>query len=257
MMIYFASDVHLGAGGDAMARAVERRFVAWLDDAACDAEAIFLVGDIFDFWFEYRRVVPKGFVRTLGKLAELTDRGIRVVFFTGNHDMWVGDYLSRECGIEIHTGPQLMTLAGRQVFVAHGDNLNIDGQPMLKLLNRTFRSRTMKRLFSWGLHPDLALKFGHWWSGKSRKGHCRADEKARREGTGGGFDASLTEPLIAYAREYAATHAVDHFVFGHMHFARDFREGALHVVNLGCWEKNPAVAVLDDRGELTLKKLDA
>ena len=92
-MYYFASDIHLGAGDAATARAVERRFVARLDDAARDAEAIFLVGDIFDFWFEYRRVVPKGFVRTLGKLAELTDRGVRVVFFTGNHDMWVGDFL--------------------------------------------------------------------------------------------------------------------------------------------------------------------
>ena len=92
-MIYFASDVHLGGGIPQEARATERKFVAWLDMAARDAEAIFLVGDIFDFWFEYRRVVPQGFVRTLGKLAELTDRGIRVVLFTGNHDMWVGDYL--------------------------------------------------------------------------------------------------------------------------------------------------------------------
>ena len=232
MMIYFASDVHLGAGGDAAAREVEQRFVAWLDAAARDAEAIFLVGDIFDFWFEYRRVVPKGFVRTLGKLAELTDRGIRVVFFTGNHDMWVGDYLTRECGMEIYTSPQLLTLHGRRVFVAHGDNMKIDGQPLLKLLNSGFRSRTLKWLFSWGLHPDWALKFGHWWSGKSRKGHDAADEKARREGTEGGFDASLTEPLIEYAREYAAGHDVDHFVFGHMHFPRDLRDGALHVVNL-------------------------
>ena len=256
-MIYFASDVHLGAGDEAAARRVERRFVAWLDAAARDAEAIFLVGDIFDFWFEYRRVVPKGFVRTLGKLAELTDRGIRVVFFTGNHDMWVGDYLARECGVEIHTVPCEMTLGASRVFIAHGDNMKIDGQPLLKLLNSGFRSRTLKWLFSWGLHPDWALKFGHWWSGKSRKGHDAADEKARREGTEGGFDASLTEPLIEYAREYAAGHDVDHFVFGHMHFARDFRDGSLHVVNLGGWEKDPAYAVLDDRGEMTLKYLDA
>ena len=161
-MIYFASDIHLGAGSEEAARATERLFVRWLDEAARDAEAIFLVGDIFDFWFEYKRVVPKGFVRTLGKLAELTDRGIRVVFFTGNHDMWVTDYLTRECGVEICTAPQLMTLAGRRIFIAHGDNMRIDGQPMLKLLNRIFRSRTLRVLFSWGLHPDLALKFGHW-----------------------------------------------------------------------------------------------
>ena len=111
-MYYFASDIHLGAGGEAFAQQTERRFVRWLDDAAQDAEAIFLVGDVFDFWFEYRGVVPKGFVRTLGKLAELTDRGIRVVFFTGNHDMWVGDYLARECGVEIYTSPQHFRLNG-------------------------------------------------------------------------------------------------------------------------------------------------
>lgn len=244
-MYYFASDIHLGAGGDAQAKQTERRFVGWLDDVARDAEAIFLVGDVFDFWFEYRGVVPKGFVRTLGKLAELTDRGVRVVFFTGNHDMWVGEYLARECGIEIYTSPQQFCLNGRHVFVAHGDNMNIDGQPMLKFLNTVFRSRTLRWLFSWLVHPDLAMRFGHWWSGKSRKSHNAA----------GGFDASLTEPLIEYARRYAATHEVDHFVFGHMHFPRDFREGGLHVVNLGCWEKRPAYAVLDASGEMTLKIL--
>lgn len=254
-MYYFASDIHLGAGDEHSARRLERRFVAWLDAAARDAEAIFLVGDVFDFWFEYRRVVPKGFVRTLGKIAELTDRGIRVVFFTGNHDMWVTEYLARECGMEIRTTPQVLTLAGRRVFIAHGDNMRIDGQPMLKLLNRIFRSRRLRRLFSWGVHPDLAMKFGRWWSGKSRKKHETADRKAAENGRKGGFDASLTEPLIDYAREYASTHEVDHFVFGHMHFPRDFREGPLHVVNLGCWEKNPAYAVLDAAGEMTLKSL--
>ena len=124
-MYYFASDIHLGAGDEAFARETERRFVAWLDEAAQDAEAIFLVGDVFDFWFEYGRVVPKGFVRTLGKLAELTDRGIRVVFFTGNHDMWVTDYLTRECGVEIRTFPEVLLLGGQRVFVAHGDNMRI------------------------------------------------------------------------------------------------------------------------------------
>ena len=236
------------------ARAVERRFVAWLDDAARDAEAIFLVGDIFDFWFEYRRVVPKGFVRTLGKLAELTDRGVRVVFFTGNHDMWVGDYLARECGLEIHTSPEVMTLSGKKVFIAHGDNMKIDGQPMLKFLNRIFRSRTLRWLFSWGVHPDWALRFGHWWSGRSRKGH--GEEAARGASLTEPYTGSSephTEPLVEYAREYSRTHAVDLFVFGHMHFPRDCREGRLHVVNLGCWAENPSYAVLDAAGELTLK----
>ena len=215
-MYYFASDIHLGAGDAATARAVERRFVAWLDDAARDAEAIFLVGDIFDFWFEYRRVVPKGFVRTLGKLAELT--------------------------------------SGKKVFIAHGDNMKIDGQPMLKFLNRIFRSRTLRWLFSWGVHPDWALRFGHWWSGRSRKGH--GEEAARGASLTEPYTGSSephTEPLVEYAREYSRTHAVDLFVFGHMHFPRDCREGRLHVVNLGCWAENPSYAVLDAAGELTLK----
>lgn len=256
-MYYFASDIHLGAGGAESSRAVERRFVAWLDAAARDAEAIFLVGDIFDFWFEYRRVVPKGFVRTLGKLSELTDRGVRVVFFTGNHDMWVGDYLARECGLEIHTSPEVMTLAGRKVFIAHGDNMNIDGQPMLKLLNRVFRSRTLRWLFSWGVHPDWALRFGHWWSGRSRKRHEASGESHAgvKEPYTGPQAERHTEPLIDYARRYAATHAVDHFVFGHMHFPRDYRDGGLHVVNLGCWAENPSYAVLDGTGEMTLRML--
>ena len=214
----------------------------------------FLVGDLFDFWFEYREVVPKGFVRTLGKLAELTDRGVRVVFFTGNHDMWVGDYLARECGLEIHTSPEVMTLSGKKVFIAHGDNMKIDGQPMLKFLNRIFRSRTLRWLFSWGVHPDWALRFGHWWSGRSRKGH--GEEAARGASLTEPYTGSSephTEPLVEYAREYSRTHAVDLFVFGHMHFPRDCREGRLHVVNLGCWAENPSYAVLDAAGELTLK----
>lgn len=246
MSVYFASDVHLGSGDAATARAVEQRFVAWLDYAAHDAEAIFLVGDIFDFWFEYRHVVPQGFVRTLGKIAELTDRGIRVVLLTGNHDMWVGDYLSRECGMEIYTAPQLLTLAGQQLYVAHGDNMQIEGRPLLRLMNGVFRSRVLRWLFSWGVHPDLAMKFGRWWSGKSRKAH----------GTEEALDEKHTEPLIRYARNYAASHHVDHFVFGHMHIARDYREEGLHTVHMGAWDTAPTYAVLNDTGSLTLERFD-
>ena len=107
-MYYFASDILLGAGGPAAARAVEKRFVAWLDEVSRDADAVLILGDLFDFWFEYKRVVPKGFVRVLGKLCELTDRGIRVVFMTGNHDMWVRDYFEAECGVEVYTSPRIM-----------------------------------------------------------------------------------------------------------------------------------------------------
>ena len=242
-MHYFASDIHLGAGSDAEARATERRFIAWLDRAAADAETIVLAGDLFDFWFEYRRVVPKGFVRTLGKLAELTDRGIRILFFTGNHDMWITDYLARECGLEIHTSPQLLTLGGRRIFVAHGDNMRIEGQWVLQAMNAMFRSRVLRSLFSWLVHPDLAVRFARWWSSRSRKSHGRTP-----------LGPEVTEPLIAYARDYAAGHAVDHFLFGHMHFARDYRDGDLHVLLLGSWEQGASYAVLDDDGRFELHR---
>ena len=240
--IYFAADVHLGGGDAAEVRRRERHFVAWLDRAAADAEAIFLLGDIFDFWFEYRRVVPKGFVRTLAKLAELTERGIRVVLLTGNHDQWVRDYLPAECGIERYTAPQLLAINGQQLFLAHGDHMGVGREP--RLLNRIFRSRTLRWLFSWGVHPDLALRFGQWWSGLSRKSHLQE----------GPADPALTEPLIGFARDYAGREAVDHFVFGHLHVARDYRDGALHTVHLGAWEGPEAVcAVLEPDGTLTLE----
>lgn len=240
-MVYFASDIHLGAGDPAAARRTERRFTAWLDAAGRDAEAIYLLGDLFDFWFEYRRVVPQGFVRTLGKLAELTDRGVRVVFLTGNHDMWVGDYLHRECGVEIHTVPQVVEFAGRRLFLAHGDNLNIAGRPLLRLMNAVFRSRVLRWLFSWIVHPDWAVKFGRWWSGCSRKSH-------------GEFADDVTEPLIDYARRRQRREPVDYYLFGHMHRARDYAEPGLRVVLLGAWDA-PACAVLDDAGTLRLERL--
>jgi|GEM_PF-81002 len=184
-MYYFASDIHLGAGGPAAARAVEKRFVAWLDEVSRDADAVFILGDLFDFWFEYKRVVPKGFVRVLGKLCELTDRGIRVVFMTGNHDMWVRDYFEAECGVEVYTSPRIMELAGKRVFLAHGDNMKIDHLPVLRFMNAVFRSKTIRFLFSWLVHPDWAMRFGQWWSGKSCKSHLVSE-----------MGDHITDPLI-------------------------------------------------------------
>ena len=252
MKYFFASDVHLGLdipGHGAAER--EQLFCRWLDMVSSqlqsDGGALYLLGDIFDFWFEYRRVVPQGFVRTLGKLAELTDRGIRIGFFPGNHDLWVRDYFRRECGMEVYPMPRILELKGQRIYMAHGDNMGVGREP--RLLNRIFRSRTLRWLFSWGVHPDWAVRFGRWWSGRSRKSHHAE----------GAPTAAMTEPLIEYARNYAATHPeppIDHFVFGHLHFARDYREAGLHTVHLGCWEETPAYAVLDDTGELTLKRFD-
>ena len=242
-MYYFASDVHLGAGDELTSRRTEQRFVAWLDMVAKDAEEIFLVGDIFDFWFEYNYVIPKGFVRALGKLAELTDKGVKITFITGNHDMWAKDYLERECGIKTFFTPQTVELAGKRLFVAHGDNMNIKNQPVLRLMNATFRSRIARVLFSWLVHPDLALKFGKWWSGKSRKSHSME---------------TLTEKslgfLIDYARGYMAENpTTDYIIFGHMHYPYDLSQEQLRVLFLGCWEGDATYAALDREGNIELK----
>lgn len=248
-MYYFASDIHLGGGTPQQARDTERRFVAWLERVAADAEAIVLLGDVFDFWFEYREVVPKGCVRALGKLAELSDRGIRILFFTGNHDMWVRDYFARELGVEVHTAPCELELGGRRLFLAHGDNLQIDGLWTLKFMNAVFRSRVLRFLFSWLVHPDFALMFGRWWSGASRKSHVKQTDRTDAETLG----RSHTQNLIDFAVNYPRRREIGHFVFGHMHYPREYRGEGVHVVHLGCWQEGVSYAVMDAGGEITLK----
>lgn len=243
-MYYFASDVHLGAGDELSSRRTEHCFVRWLDMVSKDAEAIFLVGDIFDFWFEYNRVVPKGFVRTLGKLAELTDKGIKIVFITGNHDMWSRDYLQRECGVEMVYTSRDITLGNRTIHIAHGDNLNIGNKPLLRLMNGIFRSKILRILFANLVHPDLALKFGSWWSGKSRKSH------AKEEITASSFDF-----LVEYARQYKkANPSTDGILFGHMHLPFEHTEAGLKVTFLGTWSADEgSYAVGDKEGNIELK----
>lgn len=239
-MHYFVSDIHLGSGNHEEQRRVERAFLDFLRDIGSDAETLFLVGDIFDFWFEYGEVVPKGFTRVLGRLAELSDRGVRVIMLTGNHDMWVGDYLACECGISLFTKPQTFTLAGKEVFVAHGDNMNIKGQPILQLMNSVFRSRSLRKVASWLIHPDLFIRFGKWWSGKSRKSH------------GGVQNAQVLNPLIDYAIEYGKSHKIDYYVFGHLHLTVDIA-GAQRILFMGDWHSRPNYITLDNSGKIELK----
>ena len=235
-MIYFASDIHLGSGDREQQRATEQRFVEWLDSIEPTAEVLFLVGDIFDFWFEYQRVVPKGFVRTLGKLAQLSDHGVRIVMLTGNHDMWVGKYLTEECGVELYTTPQQFTLRGKQFFISHGDNTNIKGEPMLRLMNSFFRSKSLRVVASWLVHPDLFLRFGQWWSGSSRKAH--------KDQT----DLKYLNPLIEFAKGYNKQ-PIDHFVFGHLHIPHQVE----NITFLGNWAHAASWAELDESGNITLK----
>lgn len=242
-MRYFVSDIHLGAGTKAERRRVEDAFCRWLDMAGKDATELYLMGDIFDFWFEYHRVVPRGFTRVLARLAELSRRGVRVVLFTGNHDMWCYDYLAQECGVEIVRNPRVVELDGVKVHLAHGDNLNISGQPMLKLMNTIFRSSVARTLFSWLVHPDLALKFGLWWSGKSRKSHNK---------TLMGIDN--LRPLVEYAREHNLKNGdVEHYIFGHMHLPHYLREERFEILFLGDWCGEEAVyATMNDDNNLKL-----
>ncbi len=239
-MHYFVSDIHLGAGSVAEQREVERTFLDFLAMIEEDAETLVLAGDIFDFWFEYKQVVPKGFVRVLGRLAELSDRGVKVIMLTGNHDMWVGDYLTKECGITLYTKPQILELAGKKIFVAHGDNMNIENQPILRVMNAMFRSKVLRWLVTWLVHPNCFMRFGKWWSGRSRKSH------------GAVTDAKVLQPLIRYASEYAAKHNVDYFVFGHMHYASDVVEPE-RILFMGDWHTQPSYIALDNDGKIELK----
>ena len=241
-MHYFVSDIHLGSGNTAEQRRVERLFLDFLTKIAKDAETLFLVGDIFDFWFEYKEVVPKGFVRVLGRLGELSDKGVRIVMLTGNHDMWVGDYLTTECGIELYTTPQTFSLTGKELFVAHGDNMNIKGKPILRLMNKMFRSQRLRRWASRLIHPDRFVRFGKWWSSKSRKSHGKAQK------------IDVLQPLISFATDYGANHDIDYFIFGHMHYAANIA-GAQHTLFMGDWHTQPSYIVLDNNGEIELKTI--
>lgn len=251
-MVYFLSDVHLGSGSRDEARSVERRFVTWLQDVGTGAEAIFLCGDIFDFWFEYKYVIPKGFVRVFAEFARLTESGVRVVFVTGNHDMWVGDYLSEECGVEIYKSPTIFNLAGRRVHVAHGDNLNVKSDILLRLMNGIFRSQIIFRAFSAIIHPNLALRFGQWWSGSSRKNHDIDEGRNSIDGIG-------VRELIEYAEQSEARLKelgelpCDYYIYGHLHQLFRYRMGvdsggSAEVIFINDWSESPTIAALDSDG---------
>lgn len=249
-MYYFVSDTHFGMDGAVSSARRERMFTAWLDRIADDAEAIFLVGDIFDFWYEFRRVAPKGFTRVLGKLGEITDRGITVHFFTGNHDMWMWDYLQKECGVKMHARPEVFTLHGRKVFVAHGDNMYVKRPFWEGLMQRMFRSKFLRWVFRTLLHPDWVVAMGHYWSAKSRKAHIKRH-----------VFCGENEYLVKYAREYQKALRqvpVDYFIFGHIHCSEIYpldAEGR-KAVFLGEWLYAPSYAALDESGRITLHDID-
>ena len=245
-MYYFASDMHLGSGPLEERRAREVAVVEWLDNVAPTAKAIFLVGDVFDFWYEYKRVVPQGFTRLLGKLSELTDKGVEIHLFVGNHDMWQRDYLTRECGVKMHFAREVVELYGKRVSLCHGDDIyarHLGGGA--KFINSVFRSRVARWLFSHLLHPDFALRFGQGWSSDSRKSKAVAMPFLGKE-----------DPLVREAeRLNSAGESVDYFVFGHNHCAEQYAlEAGGEAIFLGHWFEGPVFASLDQQGTMKLHK---
>ena len=228
LIAYFASDLHLGVDARLPSAARERLFVRWLDEVvAPDADVLYLLGDVFEFWFEYRRVVPRGFVRLLGKLAELRDGGLRVEYFTGNHDLWMGDYFPRELGIPLHRRPRVETLDGHRLLVGHGDGLG-PGDRGYKRMKRVFRNPAAQWAYA-RLHPNFAIGLAERVSGMSRS-HTGTAEDA--------FFGPEEEWLAQYSeRKLAADPAIDYFVFGHRHLPIDLTlsNGRSRYVNLGDW----------------------
>jgi UDP-2,3-diacylglucosamine hydrolase len=241
--IYFLSDFHLGAPNELESRKREDRLVHFLNHAKQDAAAIFIVGDIFDFWFEYKSVVPKGFVRILGCLAQISDEGIPLHIFTGNHDLWMNDYFAKELNAKIYFEPQLFQLGSKQFYIGHGDGLG-PGDYGYKRLKKVFTSKICQWFFRW-CHPDIGIRVANYFSSKSRAKTGSSDEV---------FLGEDKEWLIIYTKEKAAQMKVDYFIFGHRHFAIDFKINEnCHYINLGDWIKLYTYGVYDGNSMQLLK----
>ena len=244
--IYFASDFHLGVPDHASSLEREKRVIRWLEMARQDATEIYLVGDVFDFWFEYKHAVPKGFVRLLGKIAEITDSGIPVHFFTGNHDMWVFGYLPKEIGVTIYREPITREYNGKKFYIGHGDGLG-PGDRGYKFIKKVFASKLCQWLFA-RLHPNFGIGLANYFSGKSRIANAESDEK---------FLGEDNEWLMIYSREQLAKQHIDYFIFGHRHLPLDLKVGEnSRYVNLGEWIKYNTYAVFDGE-DLKLEKFEA
>ena len=233
--VFFASDFHLGAPDYATSRTREQKIVQWLDSIKTRATAVFLVGDIFDFWFEYATVVPRGYVRLLGKIAEFTDAGIPVYFFTGNHDMWMYDYFPTEIGVTVFCEPQVWQINGTHLLIGHGDGLG-PGDYFYKFLKQVFRNPVCQWLFA-RLHPNFGFGLASYLSRRSR---------ARNLKKGGDehFLGEEKEWLIQFCKTTEATQHFDYYVFGHRHLPLAYPITTESTyINLGEWFKSCTYAV--------------
>lgn len=242
--VYFASDFHLGVPNPVSSREREKRIVRWLNTISKDAAHIFLVGDIFDFWFEYKTVIPKGYVRLLGTLAALRDRGIGISVFIGNHDMWMDGYFEDELDIPVYYEPQTYDIGGKQFYIGHGDGLG-PGDHGYKMLKKVFRNPVCRWLFS-VVHPAIGIGLANYFSRKSRAATGMELEQ---------FLGEDKEWLAIYSKEVLQKAHYDYFIFGHRHLPLELPVGpASKYINLGDWINYFTYAVFD--GQETVLKYD-
>jgi UDP-2,3-diacylglucosamine hydrolase len=233
--IYFAADFHLGAPDYESSLRRENLIVEWLDSVRHDAHSIYLLGDIFDFWFEYKHTIPKGFTRLLGKLAAIRDSGIPVIFFTGNHDMWMFDYFPQELGIPIYRQPRIIEVGNQKLLIGHGDGLG-PGDHTYKILKRFFDSKICQWMFA-RIHPNLGISIAKAWSRKSRINNDQKEEKFKRP---------EDEYLWVYCSEVEKSQHHDFYVFGHRHLPLNLKVGdASTYINVGEWVHFKTYAVYD------------
>ncbi len=234
--IYFASDFHLGAPDPKSSLEREKKLVRWLEMAQKDAEAIFLLGDIYDFWYEYRTAIPKGFIRFQGKLAELSDQGIKIFMFTGNHDMWLFDYYPKELGIPIIRKNVEIKVGSTKLLIGHGDGLG-PGDNTYKALKKVFANPVCQWLFKW-IHPDVGIRIANAWSRKSRISNTKSHDFKEE-----------SERLIHYCREVEKVSHYDYYVFGHRHLPLEIEIGEKsRYFNLGEWVNFSPYGVFSNLG---------
>jgi len=237
--IYFASDFHLGAPNAEESLLCEKRIVQWLDDISKDAQTVFLLGDVFDFWFEYKHVIPKGYVRFLGKLAEMADNGIDLRLFVGNHDLWSFGYLEQEIGMKVYQKPQLFKINETLCFVGHGDGLGYDNI-RYKFIKKMFVCRFNQRLFAF-LHPWIGIGLANFFSRKSRAKTGKNDAL---------FTSEEKESLLIFSRKYLQQNPdVNYFIFGHRHLPLEIKlSETTTFFNTGDWLNYDSYVELNDSG---------
>ena len=233
--IYFSSDNHLGAPNHKNSLIREKRFIKWLDSIKGDASAIFLLGDLFDFWFEYKKVVPKGFVRVLGKLAEISDAGIPLYFFVGNHDMWMDGYFENELNIQVFDKPKKFIINKQHFLIGHGDGLG-PGDKGFKRMKKVFKNSFSKFLFRW-IHPDIGVRFAQYLSTKNKLLSGVNDIE---------FKGEENEWLVQYCKKILINEKIEFFIFGHRHLPLDIKiSESSKYINLGDWISYFSYAVFD------------